>query len=339
MIQVKKTLYVTEEGLYLHCSNSSIEVRKDEELVTRIPATAIEQIVFLNNTTISSYLIKWCNDNSIKVSYVSNYGQYYGRVEGSISGNVLLRKEQYSMLDSDKALKLVQNILLGKFLNSISMLNSMIKNSNHDDREKLLNSINRIKEVSKDLYKLKDIDSLRGLEGQVAAIYYYAFDNMLKTKNKKMLFVERSRRPAENNVNAVLNLLYTLLTRDCVAALESNGLDSYCGYLHALRSGRESLACDLVEEFRTAIVDRFVIKNINLSKITEKDFSHESGNILLSEEGRKKILKLWSEYKEEKVKYPFDGKEYQIKLLPYLQARLMAEYIRGDIEEYPPWSF
>lgn len=337
MIQIRKTLYITEEDFFLHCTDSALEVRKKEEIIARIPPTAIEQIVFLTKATISSYLVKWCNDNEIRISYISQYGVYYGRMEGTTSGNVVLRRRQYQLLDTPKSIKLVQNILLAKFSNSVSVIKGMIKNSSEEDRAALEVAIDNIKRVSKDLYGLDNIDSLRGMEGQVAVIYYSVFDNMLKSKSENMKFKERSKRPPENNINALLSLLYTLETRDCVSAIESNGLDSYCGYLHTLRSGRESLACDLVEEFRAKIVDRFVIKNVNLSKINEKDFENINGHIKLKDESRKKVLMLWSEYKDENIDYPYEKKSYPIKLIPHLQARLLAEYIRGDIEEYPPW--
>lgn len=336
MRRVNKTIYVLNDGYYIHCQNDALVFElKDEEKV-RIPAIGIEQIVIFGNTTISTYLMGYCCKKNILLSYISTYGNYYGSFCGEKNGNVLLRQKQYLMKDTKREIDFVKNIVLGKAINSRYTILRSKKNASVENNKVLEKISNQILDMINKIPNQDNVNSVRGIEGKIADLYFSVFDNMLKTKEESMCFIRRSKRPPENNCNAALSLLYTLLMSNCVSAIETAGIDAEFGYLHSLRSGRHSLACDLAEEFRSCIVDRFLISEINLKKITSKDFVEDEGGIRFKDKSVSKFLNRWEEYKKTEIVHPLYKKKMEIKVVPYVQAQLIAEYIRGDIEEYPP---
>jgi len=335
--RINKTIYITSDDLYIHCDNGSIALIKNKTLLTRIPVTAIEQIVIFGNVTISSYTIKFCNENHIIMTYLSEYGNLYGNVIGTWYGNVDLRNKQYRLQDSGRDIGLVRNILLGKMMNSRNVVMRCARDASDENADALYQVADRLKDHISSLPELESIDTLRISEANAASEYFSVFDNMLKNDDESMSFHKRSRRPPENNCNSILSLLYTLFTGDCAAALAGNGLDVYKGYLHAVRAGRKSLACDLVEEFRACIVDKFVITMINRKQISGNDFQTDASGIKLKHASLQRVLQEWEKYKAKEIIYPLYQKKYEQKVLPYLQAQLMAQYIRGEIPEYPPF--
>ncbi|SRX87871.1 DNA polymerase [Streptococcus pyogenes] len=181
-------------------------------------------------------------------------------------------------------------------------------------------------------------DSLRGIEGQAANQYFRIFNDLVLTDKKTFYFQGRSKRPPLDCVNALLSFGYSLLTFECQSALEAVGLDSYVGFFHTDRPGRASLALDLVEEFRSYIVDRFVFSLINKGQLQKKHFEvKENGSILLTENGRAIFIDLWQKRKHTEVEHPFTKEKVKLMLLPYVQAQLLAKAIRGDLESYPPF--
>ena len=338
MIKIGKVLYLLNDKTYIHCEQDTLLIKVEDEEKARVPAAIVEQIIIFGNTTVSNYLIKYCSENSILVSYVSMFGTYYGGLRGKSVGNVLLRQKQYSIYDDmDKRLPLVRNIVLGKGLNQRGGLRKAIRASDGETAEKLAQAISLIGNQLSELRDAKTIETIRGIEGSIASVYFGVFDEMLKVKEDEMKFVKRSRRPPENNCNALLSFFYTMIMLNCISAVECAGLDSYMGFLHELRSGRESLALDLVEEFRAPLVDHTIVTWIK--QVTKNDFEVISGSICMKEDSRKRLLKLWEDEKEEMIWFPLYEKEVPKKLIPYLQAQLMAQYVRGDILEYPPWNW
>ena len=329
MINVGKVLYINNDGYYLHTENKDIVVREDKKLVARIPAGNISQVVIFGNAGISNYFVKFCAECNILVTYVSSYGNYYGRVQGINVGNVLLRQAQYALLHDGKELNIVKNMLLGKSLNYVSYLRKYMK---RDDKEE---KISEIKKYFGAVSECDDKAEIRGYEGIISKLYFSCFDGIIE--NEEMKFVERTRRPPLNECNALLSFFYTLLTNDCVSALETFGLDSYLGFMHSIRPGKHALALDLIEELRSCYVDRFVIESINGGKISKNDFIKDQQGIKLKDEARKNTLNLWEKFKGEKIDYELYGQSIPLRLVPYLQAQLLAQYIRGDISEYPPY--
>lgn len=340
LIQINKVLYITNDDLYIKCINENLVIinNKTEEKIT-IPLIILEEIVIFGNTTISNYLIKNCTENNIVISYVSTYGNFYGRFYGKNTGNVFLRQKQY-LLNEEKRLNFCKNSILAKSLNYKNLVLRM--NRDCDDIDKKNKLVDCANKIGNNCAKIKDcdnIDSLRGLEGDISNIYFGNFDNMIKTKDEDMFFHKRSKKPPKNNCNAVLSLLYTLLTMNVTAGLETFGLDSQYGYMHSLRSGRASLSCDIVEEFRGLFVDKFVLTLINRNQINSSDFEFGEDGIRLNKNSMKKVLDLWEKFKEEEILFPLYNTKVKRKIIPYLQAQLLAQYIRGDIEQYPPFRW
>lgn len=303
---------------------------------TRIPAHTIEAIICLCNTTVSTPFIGFCGENGIALSFHSDNGKFYGRIYGSVSGNVLLRKKQYEWIGSHESAEVVRNIILGKIVNSRNMLTRAARNTTEEKALILKEQAEKLLEQENDLEGAKTIDSIRGIEGAAAAVYFRAFDAMLKTDESEMMFEKRSRRPPENRVNALLSFAYMLLKNDTQSALESVGIDPAAGYLHTLRPGRPSMALDLMEELRAPLCDRFVISLINLKQITASDFDAEGIEYKLKDKARRKVIQEWQLRKKETITHPYFKEKIPIGLIPYCQAMLLARHFRGDIDGYPP---
>lgn len=337
MKQLGNVLYILTEGSYLHCENKSICVMVGGTEKTRIPAHTIEAIICLCNTTVSTPFIGFCGENGIALSFHSDNGKFYGRIYGSVSGNVLLRKKQYEWIGSHKSAEVVRNIILGKIVNSRNMLTRAARNTTEEKALILKDQAEKLLEQEYSLECAKTIDSIRGIEGAAATVYFRAFDAMLKTDELEMMFEKRSRRPPENRVNALLSFAYMLLKNDTQSALESVGIDPAAGYLHTLRPGRPSMALDLMEELRAPLCDRFVISLINLKQITASDFDAEGIEYKLKDKARRKVIQEWQLRKKETITHPYLKEKIPIGLIPYCQAMLLARHFRGDIDGYPPF--
>ncbi len=337
MKKLGNVLYIMTEGSYLHCENKSICVMVGGTEKTRIPAHTIEAIVCLCNMSVSTPFMGFCGDNGISLSFHSDNGKFYGRVHGQISGNVLLRRKQYQLIDSCESVEIVRNIILGKIINSRNVLMKASRNTTEEKSLTIKEQSEKLLEQEKLLGSAQNIDSIRGIEGAAASIYFGAFDSMLKTYESEMLFVKRSRRPPENRLNALLSFTYMLLKNDMQSALESVGIDPAAGYLHTLRPGRPSMALDLMEELRSPLCDRFVISLINLKQITASDFDTEGIEFTLKDKARRKVIQEWQLRKKETIMHPYLKEKIPIGLIPYCQAMLLARHFRGDIDGYPPF--
>ena len=337
MKKLGNVLYILTENSYLHCDNGTISVKVGGSEKIRIPAHTIESIICLCNTTVSSPFIGFCGENGISLSFHSDNGKFYGRINGPVNGNVLLRKKQYHYIDAAESVDIVRNVLSGKFFNSRNLILKSARGTTDDKADILRKAAQIISEQAELLDQSDSIDNMRGIEGAVASVYFQAFDAMLKTEENEMRFEKRSRRPPENRVNALLSFAYMLLKNDMQSALESVGLDPAAGYLHTLRPGRPSLALDIMEELRSPLCDRFVISFINLKQIKAKDFNTGDGVYKLSDDARRLIIKEWQQRKKEIITHPFLKEKIPIGLIPYCQSMLLARYIRGDIDGYPPF--
>lgn len=337
MKKLANVLYILTEGSYLHCENSSICVKIGGTEKTRIPAHTIDSIVCLCNTTVSTPFIGFCSDNGISLSFHSDTGKFYGRIYGAVSGNVLLRQKQYQWIGEKESAVIVRNIISGKLLNSRNVLMKSARNTTEDKAELLHHAAQMLSEQHDALDNNVDIDSIRGIEGAAATIYFRAFDAMLKIDDADLIFEKRSRRPPENRVNALLSFVYMLLKNEMQSALESVGLDTAVGYLHTLRPGRPSLALDLMEELRAPLGDRFVISLLNLKQISSKDFDTANGEFHLKEDARRLVIREWQLRKKEQIMHPFLKEKIEIGLIPYCQAMLLARHMRGDLDGYPPF--
>ena len=338
MKHILNTLYITSENSYLFWENECIAVRIGGAEKVRIPSHTLDSIVCFGNCTVSTPLIRFCGEHNIALTFLSEHGMFYGRVYGPVTGNVLLRQKQFiSSTDQNFSLQIVSNILIGKLLNEKNMLLRAARgNIPTQNQEHLRKGAAQIADLAKSLTLAESVDALRGIEGAAAKIYFACFDDMLHAKDASLKFIIRSRRPPQNEVNAVLSFLYALLKNDVQSALETVGLDPACGYLHCLRSGRPALALDMMEELRTPLCDRLAISLFDRGQLQTKDFSKELGECRIEADTRKKIISAWQARKQETIVHPFLQEKIEIGLIPFVQAQLLARVLRGDLDEYPP---
>jgi len=334
------TLYVTTQGTYLSKEGETVLVKVEQETKLRIPIHTIGGIVCFGQVSCSPYLMGFCAEKNVSISFLTEYGRFLAKVEGPVSGNVLLRRQQYRRADDLVFSALVaKDILIGKLANCRTAL----QRASRDHGEKIaLNEIEtasaRLAQYLRKLEIDMPLDEIRGIEGEAARSYFSAFDHLILSQKETFFFRERSRRPPLDRVNCLLSFLYTIVMHDVRSALECVGLDPQVGYLHRDRPGRAGLALDLLEEFRVFMADRLTLSMINLRQLKENDFRiSEGGAVLMEDDARKKVLVAYQERKQEEIMHPFIGEKVTVGMLFHLQALLFARFLRGDLNEYPPF--
>lgn len=335
MRKLLNTLYVTTPDAYLSKDGLNVVVSVKQEEVFRIPAINIEGIVTFGYMGASPGLMKLCSDQGISLTFLSPQGRFIGRFQGATKGNVLLRKQQYQLSeDEDWALHVARLMIGGKIQNYRSILRRYIRDYGENEA---VDRVVRILEQSKrDALRASDKTSLIGYEGMASNAYFEVLPFLIRQQKEDFPFHGRNRRPPKDAVNAMLSLAYTLMAHEVSAALETVGLDPYVGFLHTLRPGRISLALDMMEEFRAYLGDRFVLSLINKRQITAKDFLCQGDNgVVMTDKGRKTFVSAWQERKREEIIHPYLNEKVKIGLLPYVQAMMMARYIRQDVDDYP----
>ena len=340
MKQLLNTLFVTSEDIYLSLEGENVLANRDREVVARYPLHTLQTIVSFSYSGASPALMGACAERGIGLAFCTPRGRFLARVCGESSGNVLLRREQYRIADDPRrSCEIARNMIFGKLSNSAASIQRTIRD--HALRVSdcgLDNAAHQIKELLPPVLETLDMEALRGLEGVGAAAYFGVFDHLLLNRKEDFFFHGRNRRPPLDRVNAMLSFAYSLLAHDCASALESVGLDAYVGFLHRDRPGRESLALDLMEELRPCMADRFVLTLVNNRMIRPEDFqTQDSGAVLLTDDGRKKFLKAWQERKRDTLTHPYLNEKMSWGLIPYVQALLLARYLRGDLDAYPPF--
>ena len=335
MRKLLNTLYITNENAYLSLDGENLVCRIENEDKFRIPFDNIENIVCFGYMGCSSAVMGKCVSKCIPINFVSPQGKFLAKVCGETKGNVFLRVAQLDKF-REKSLILAQNTLSAKFCNCVQTLKRTLHDSPElREDEKIQNAISTLTKGTENLFCASGAEQLLGIEGNCAHAYFSVFGKMITNKSPAFRFEYRNKRPPLDNINAMLSFVYTLYTNEFAAALETVGLDSYIGYMHTLRSGRSSLACDLVEETR-CLVERFVLSTVNLRIVSEDDFEKQvSGAVWLNESGRKKVITRWQEKKRTEYMHPYLKQKIQFGLIPYVQSNLLAKYIRGDIDEYP----
>ncbi len=335
MKKLLNTLYVLEEDAYLTLDGENVVCKIDGNVRQRIPLSNLEGIICFNYMGSSPALMGKCADAGIALCYISPSGRFLARVQGSTRGNILLRKRQYEMFAKPPVL-LRQNTVAAKLYNTKQLIKKILNSHPEtDDDGSLSVCIERINEKIDEVYNTDDYNIIMGIEGAGSKAYFSIFNKMIRQQKEEFCFHSRNKRPPLDMVNALLSFLYTILTCDYASALEAVGLDSYYGFYHALRPGRSSLACDLVEETRF-MVERFVLNLINLRIVNPGDFEKQvSGAVFLNKDGKKKVLTKWQEKKRGDIIHPYLKQKIQAGLVPYIQSMLLAKYIRGEIDEYP----
>ncbi|MFZ1080698.1 MAG: type I-C CRISPR-associated endonuclease Cas1c [Candidatus Kryptoniota bacterium] len=354
------TLYITSDDSYVHKERETFVVEIDNKKVFQAPVHSIENIVCFGFKALSLALMAFCAENNVGISYLSENGRFLARISGPQQGNVLLRKAQYVMADNEpQSLLIARPIIAAKVANYRNLLLRHQRNhpesrtdrnvcpseeltgeSESELNEEFSGAVKSVAAVMggrlPDIQKAETLDELRGLEGECAAMYFGVLSSLIAVPDFE--FTTRSKRPPLDPANALLSFLYSILANDVRSAVETTGLDPQVGFLHRLRSGRPSLALDIMEEFRAYLGDRIMLNLINLKQVGKKDFEiRESGEVRMSDEARKTVLTAYQKRKQEEITHPFLGEKMTIGLLPHIQAQLMARYIRGDIQEYPPF--
>lgn len=340
MRKLLNTLFITSDDLYLSLENENVLVWREKELLQRFPLRILESILYFSRKNISTALLGACVKNNVGFAVLTPNYRLLGQPTGLTTGNILVRKEQFRISENElESLKIARLIIAGKILNARTMLMRTLRNHRMSlDGEVFSSHIQDLHLAAKESCKVSSLDALRGVEGNAATMYFTLFDDMILNDKKHFYFHDRNKRPPKDRVNALLSFAYTLLAIDYANALGAVGLDAYAGFLHRDRSGRYSLALDLMEEMRTPAADRLVLSLINNRVIQKGHFRvSEDGAVLLNDEGRNIFLTAWQEQKKETIKHPFLGEKIYWGLIPYIQALLLSRYIRGELDLYPPF--
>jgi CRISPR-associated protein Cas1 len=334
------TLFVTTQGAYLNKEGETVVVNVEKEVKLQLPIHTIGGIICFGNVMCSPYLLGFCAEKDVAVSFLTENGRFLARVQGPVSGNVLLRREQYRRADNPvETAHIVKSILTGKLANSRSVLKRALRD--HPDKidtEAVKIAADKIGYTLDRLQEELTLDVLRGIEGESARAYFSVFDHLIIAQKQDFYFKERNRRPPLDRVNCLLSFLYTLVLHDVRSALETTGLDPAVGFLHRDRPGRPGLALDMMEEFRPFLADRMALSMINLNQLKPEGFATvESGAVIMDDETRKTLLTTYQKRKQDTIDHPFLNEKVTIGILFYTQALLMARFLRGDIDGYPPF--
>lgn len=328
------TIYVTQEDAFIGKTDERLTVKADKKIILDVPSIKVEGIVVLGRATISPAAIAELLERKIPLTFLTDNGKYLGKLEPELTKNIFVRSAQWQAVgESAKAVHLVQGFVRGKLKN---YRNTLFRNQRKHPELELQAAITRVENAIAPIEKTHNINSLRGLEGAGSAAYFGAFNQLIRTDG--FSFETRNRRPPTDPVNSLLSFGYSLLRHDIQSAVNIVGFDPYLGYLHYQHYGRPGLALDLMEEFRPLVVDAVVLTAINLRILSPKDFSSEplSNAVLLSKEGRREFLKLYGQKKQSEFKHPVLGRKCTYQEAFEIQARLVAKYLMGETEKYPP---
>jgi CRISP-associated protein Cas1 len=333
------TLYITSDEAYVHKERETFIVKVDDKKVFQAPIHTIENIVCFGFKPLTPQIMAFCAENNVGISYLTESGKFLARVYGQQKGNVILRKTQYAISDDEyQSLQIAKPIIAAKVSNYRYLL--LRHQRNHPDKssDDVSSASETLGSRLANIEQADSLDELRGYEGECANTYFSVLSYLITTQKEDFNFVQRTKRPPLDPANALLSFLYAILANDVRSALETVGLDPQVGFLHQIRPGRPSLALDIMEEFRAYLGDRVMLNLINLKQVTIKDFDiRESGEVRMSDNARKELLTAYQKRKQEEITHPFLGEKMTIGLLPHIQAQLLARYIRGDMETYPPF--
>ncbi len=343
MRTIQNTLYVMTQNSYLHLENDTLRVDVEREKKLQVPLHDLGSVVCLGNIMLSPALMHRCADDGISLVLLNNQGRFKTRLEGPVSGNILLRQAQHRLaLDEKFALGIAHSAIAGKLRNSRQiLLRGAREAGDEEDSRALTAAAETLSNSLRNLPYAPDLDVVRGIEGDAAKNYFAALPLLVKREVRNKFTMDgRTRRPPRDRFNALLSFLYSMLMNDCRSALEAVGLDPQLGFLHTVRPGRAALALDLMEEFRAIFADRLALTLINRGQIGPNDFvEREGGAVLLEGNARRTVVIAYQERKQEEVMHPLLETKVPIGLLPLLQARFMARTLRGEMEGYLPFLY
>lgn len=341
MRRMLNTIYVTSDDAWMRKDGANLVIEVEGVEQGRVPLHMLDGVVSFGRPGCSPALMAACAEAGITLSHLAPNGRFLARVEGARSGNVLLRRTQYRIADDPaRQVAIVRGLVIAKAANQRTVLLRALRDHGGSmapgDRAELDEAERRMGHAARRALAATDVDTLRGIEGEVAALYFGVFNHLIRTEEPAFRFKGRSRRPPLDRINALLSFLYSMLGHDCRSALEAHGLDPQVGFLHADRPGRAGLALDLMEELRPVLADRLALSLVNRGQLRAKDFvEEEAGGIRLTEAARKEVLIAWQERKRDELRHPFLGEMAPLGLVANLQAQLLARHLRGDLDGYP----
>jgi CRISPR-associated protein Cas1 len=335
MKKLQNSLYITRQGAYVHKERETIVIEHDRKKLMQLPIHSISGVFCFGSVLVSPALMGFCGEKGVNLAFFTEYGRFFGRLQGKTTGNVLLRRAQYHA-DEQKTLEIARSLIVAKLVGGRNIL---LRHKRNNGASALIEHVVKHLAASvRTARHINNLDSLRGIEGDAAATYFSVFELLINEKLRgDFPFNGRNRRPPRDPVNALLSFVYSILGQDISAALNGVGLDPQIGFLHADRPGRDSLAQDLLEEFRPWLADRLVLSLINRRQLKRSDFVTEtSGAVRLKDDARKQLLIAYQERKQQEVMHPFLKEKVPIGIIPHVQAMLLARHLRGDLERYPP---
>lgn len=339
--QLLNTLYVQTQGAYVKLDHDTLKLEVERELKLQVPLHHLGGMVLFGNVLVSPFLLQRFAEDGRGVVWMSRSGRFVGRLAGRTTGNVLLRRAQHeAFAEPERAAAVARSIVAGKIRNSRTLVQRSAREATApEDAARLASTARSLALMLKELRPARDLEEVRGLEGQAGRLYFETLSEMVRTGKEDFAFNGRNRRPPRDRMNALLSFVYALVLSDCVAACEGVGLDPQFGYLHALRPGRPSLALDLMEELRPILADRLVLSLINRRQVRPRDFEERPGGAVhLDETGRKTVLVAYQMRKQEEVAHPILDQQVPLGLVPHVQARLLARHLRGDVDFYAPFT-
>ena len=336
------TLFVSTEGCYISKRGDCLLVRKEGKTLLSLPIHTLEGVVCFGRVGISPFALGLCGERGVSVAFLTQSGRLLSRMSGPQNGNILLRRCQFQRAESPELTAIIaKSFVTGKISNARTVLLRFMRDHSEETRDELVEQVvRRLKVILHTLWRPTNLtlDQIRGMEGDAAKVYFSVFDKMILSEKESFFFHDRSRRPPLDKVNALLSFVYSLLANDVRTACESTGLDPQMGFLHADRSGRPSLALDIMEELRPFLADRLVLSLINRRQVSPSGFqTRETGSVIMNDTTRKTVLRAFQERKNETITHPYLGENVTLGLIPHLQARLLARYLRGDLDMYPPF--
>jgi CRISPR-associated protein Cas1 len=338
---VQNTLYVMTPNAYAHLENTTVRIDVEHEKKLQVPLHHLGGLVCFGNVMVSPALMHRLADEGKSLVLLDGTGRFKARLEGPVSGNILLRQAQHQKAaDTSVTLEIARAVVAGKLRNSRSViLRGARESADAEESRSLTRTADDLAASLRATREAQDLDTLRGIEGEAARGYFGALNLIVKPAMREHFSLNgRTRRPPLDRFNALLSFLYAILMNDCRSALEAVGLDPQLGFLHAVRPGRAALALDLQEEFRSILADRLALTLINRGQVAANDFDErEGGAVMLNDTGRRAVVTAWQERKQEEVTHPLTDTKMPLALLPFLQARFMARTLRGDMEGYMPF--
>jgi len=330
------------EPAYLRLDHDTVRVEANGSTQLQVPLHHLGAIVCFGDVMVTPALLRRCGEEGRSVVYLDRHGGFVARLEGPVSGNVLLRRAQHlAALDTDQPARIARNIVAAKIQNARQVILRAAREAESAEDAMPLTQV--AKEQATIITRLQSagtLDQIRGLEGEGARTYFGAFDRMVREDRESFRMQGRSRRPPTDRINALLSFLYTLLLNDCAAAAEGAGLDPQVGFLHALRPGRPALGLDLMEELRAVLADRLALTLINRRQVARGDFVEKLGGaIQFTDEARKKVVIAYQKRKQDEVEHEVANQKVPLGLVPHVQARLLARHLRDDLDEYPSFLY